>query len=148
MKLNIKFIQPAQHRYATVGDWFLSRGIWWLHVTRTKDKRHMWLVLFHEFIEWGLCQLWGIRQREVDKFDKAYEGARCLNTLHLPSPLNAHSGECNHRAPCGCPINDDPGDDIHAPYHDAHAVASECERLIARALGVDWLDYEAAIEAL
>lgn len=94
----------------------------------------MWLIFFHEFIEWGLCRLWGIKQRQIDKFDKAYEKAR-------PS-----HGEA--QAPCGCWVKDEPGDDIHAPYHDAHAVASQCERLIAKAIGVDWVSYDEAIAKL
>ena len=100
-----------------------------------KDKRYIWLVFFHEVIEWGLCRLWGIKQRAIDKYDIAYEQAR--------------AGKKDVKAaPCGCWIQDEPGDDIHAPYHDAHTVASECERLIAKALRVDWLNYDIAVSKL
>lgn len=96
-----------------------------------KDKRYVWLVFLHEMIEWSLCRLWGIKTRAIDKYDKAYEASR-------------DSG----KAPCGCRIKDEPGDDMHAPYHDAHAVASECERLIAKALNVDWVKYDETVAKL
>ena len=137
MKLRFEIVAHKNQRYETVGDYFQRKGVWWFKVSRMKDKRYCWLVFFHEMIEWGLCRLWGIKQRDIDKFDMAYEKARAVRWPVPPGHVS-----------CGCRIKDEPGDDIHAPYHDAHAIATECERLIAKALNVDWLSYDEAIAKL
>src|SRR5215469_29325 len=123
MKIDFEIIAFSRMRYPSSGDWFRKGGVWFFRVARFKDKRYSFLVFFHEFIEWGICQLQGIKQRDVDRFDMAYEKARDI-------------GEA--QAPCGCKFQDECGDDIHAPYREAHQVATACERLIAKALGVDW----------
>ena len=144
MKLRFEIIAHKNHRYPTAGDYYQHKGVWWFKVSRMKDKRYMWLVFLHEMIEWSLCRLWGIKQREIDKFDKAYEASR-PDTGGWNARLTSNFEEC---APCGCRHLDEPGDDIHAPYHDAHAVASECERLIAKALNVDWVKYDETVAKL
>jgi hypothetical protein len=131
MKIDFAPIAHNKQRYESAGDWFKKAGVWYFRVSRMKDKRYIWLVFLHEFIEWAICQLTGVKQRDVDKFDQAYETTRA-----------------DDRALCGCKIQDEPGDDIHAPYHDAHAIASECERLIAKALDVDWIAYNETVNRL
>jgi hypothetical protein len=42
----------------------------------------------------------------------------------------------------------EPGDHPGAPYHAEHMFASKVEEMLAKQLGVDWLEYERAIEAL
>lgn len=133
MKLDFKIIPHEEQAYPTVGNYYLSKGVWRFRVSWMKDKRYCWLVLMHEFIEWGICQLTGVKGKAIDRFDVAYEKRR-------------RAGEVN--AHCGCRIKDEPGDDIHAPYHDAHGVASECERLIAKCLGVDWVKYDETVGKL
>lgn len=132
MKLRFEIVSHKNQRYETCGDYYQHKGVWWFTISRMKDKRYIYLVLFHEFVEWGLCRLWGIKGREIDRYDIAYEKAR----------------EKKGKAPCGCRIKDEPGDDIHAPYHQAHALASQCEQLIAKAIGVDWVSYDEAIAKL
>ncbi len=133
MRLDIRVIQHKRQRYGTCGDYYSKGGVWFFRVSKMKNRRHCWLILIHEFIEWGLCQLTGIRNRDITRFDKAYEGARALGVAH---------------ALCGCRLKDEPGDDIHAPYWEAHQVATECERIIAKALNVDWLEYGEAVDGL
>lgn len=103
-----------------------------------RDKRYCWLVLLHEIIEWSICRLQGVKNRDIDRFDIAYEAER---STRQASNSKSH-------APCGCSYKDEPGDDIHAPYHEAHKVASQCERLIAKALGVDLIKYDEAVMRL
>ena len=43
---------------------------------------------------------------------------------------------------------DEPGDDPRAPYHREHEFAGCVERLLAHELGIDWNDYEDALDAL
>lgn len=135
MKFRFEIVAHRNQRYDTVGDYYQRKGVWWFKVSRMKDKRYVWLVFIHEFIEWSLCRLWGIKSREIDRYDIAYEKAR--EQQKDPST-----------APCGCRIKDEPGDDIHAPYHQAHAIASQCERLIAKALEVDWIKYDETVAKL
>lgn len=92
------------------------------------------LVAHHEYTEALLCLTAGIKQEDVDAFDKAYENAR---------------EERNVIAPCGCPMTDDsePGDDEHAPYYKQHQIATGFERILAAELGVSWADYEQAVQS-
>lgn len=131
VKLRFEIVAHRNQRYRTCGDYYQRKGVWWFRVSRMKDKRYVWLVFLHEMIEWSLCRLWGIKGREIDRFDMAYEKRR----------------QCQY-ADCGCRIKDEPGDDIHAPYHDAHAIATQCERLIAKALDVDWVLYDETVAKL
>jgi hypothetical protein len=144
MNLKFEVIAHNRQRYETVGDWYKSKGVWWFKVSRMKDKRYVWLVFIHEFIEWAVCQVTGVKQREVDRFDREYEEARPSGG-GWDARFSSQFEEC---APCGCKFQEEAGDDIHAPYHEAHTVASQCERLIAKALNVDWVDYCEKVDAL
>jgi len=42
----------------------------------------------------------------------------------------------------------EPGDDPRCPYYDAHRIATQIERDLAAALGVNWKRYDQAIGAL
>lgn len=131
MTLNFQIIPHCKQRYKTCGDWFPRRGVMLFRVSRMKDKRYCWLIFLHEVIEWAICRLTGVKAKDVDRFDKQYEASRSAK-----------------RAPCGCLHEDEPGDDVHAPYCDAHQVATYCEREIARSLGVSWAIYTAEVESL
>lgn len=129
--LDLRTISHRRQRYDTSGDYFKRGPQWFFRISRMKDKRYCWLVLCHEFIEWCLCQLHSIKQKDIDRFDLAYEARR------------------NHkRTPCGCKYREDPGDDIHAPYYQEHRVATQCEQIIAKALDVEWDKYEQAVDQL
>ena len=71
------------------------------HISRMRPIKYSWLVLFHEFIEWGICKLTGVKMKAIDKFDMEYEKAR-------------ESGA--KTPPCKCRWREEPGDDMHAPY--------------------------------
>jgi len=128
-----RVVAHVKQRYDTCGDWYKRGRIWVFTVSQLKDRRHIYLVFLHELIEWAIAHVQGIRPSAVDRFDLAYERGRKNNEA---------------RTPCGCRYRDEPGDDPHAPYHHAHQVATECERLIAKALDVDWLEYGKAIDEL
>lgn len=76
------------------------------------------LVAVHELIEMTLCYVSDIPQGIVDEFDLHYEG----------------EGE--------------PGDDLNAPYHKQHCIATGIERILAACMGVKWAEYERAINSL
>lgn len=134
MEIRYETIPHSKHRYRTVGDYYRLKGVWFFRVSRMKDKRYCWLVFLHEIIEWGICRVLRIDQALIDRFDMLYE-------RHRETPGAT-------RACCGCPFQEEPGNDVHAPYHIAHQVATKCELLIADVIGVDWVEYEDAINAL
>lgn len=135
IKLLIQFDTDPyeQMRYPTVGDWFWTTDTM-LRVTSAKlsDPRYELLIQYHEMTEALILREQGVAEADVTAFDIAYEECR---RLKLP-------------APCRCRIAPEPGEDIHAPYHYAHAIATKCEYLLAEAIGVDWADYEEEVDKL
>ena len=122
----ISQIPHRRQRYDTVGDWLPGSPVN-IRVSRMKDERYAFLVALHELIEYELCRMNGITDREVVKFDTSFERER---REHL------HGLEA------------EPGDDPRAPYRDEHGFATMVERMVALKMGVSWSDYEKAILAL
>lgn len=125
VKIVIETIPHASQRYPTVGDWWIDDdGTWQVRVSELPEKstlfpeKFAFLVALHELVEMALCRSHGITEEEVDSFDKHFAGV----------------GE--------------PGDEQNAPYHFEHRIATGVEVIIAAQLGVNWNEYEEAIEAL
>jgi hypothetical protein len=107
-------------RYPTAGDWILGRGgVSHISVAKMGNRDYEFLVALHELVEAYLCVKHGVTQTQVDAWDM---------------------GPGKHL--------DEPGDDPGAPYHTEHMFASHIETLMAQKLGVNWADYEKAIEDL
>ena len=115
---HIDTVMHEDQRYPTVGDWLNLDTRFLILVSRLPDWRYEALIAIHELVEAVLCRHAGITQEAVDAFDIA----------HPEAP--------------------EPGDLTDAPYRHQHAIASGIERLLAAELGVDWLEYDKAIEAL
>ena len=120
MRIQIETVAHAQQRYETTGDW------WWdpddtlqMRVSALTDWRHSVLIAVHELVEALLCKAHGVSTEAVDAWD--------LGPGHEL---------------------DEPGDDPRAPYHREHEFAGCMERLLAHELGIDWNDYEDALDAL
>lgn len=109
-------IPHTEQRYDTLGDWFERDGVLQIRASQAPDPRYEMLVAIHELIEATLCAHRGITEAAVDAFDLSWDG----------------SGE--------------PGDDRAAPYYREHQFATSIERLMAHELGVDWNEYEAALD--
>lgn len=109
-------------RYDTCGNWAfrncIETGDLIVAVSRMRDWRYEALVAVHEIIEALLCKARGISEEAVTAFDKAHPDA------------------------------DEPGDHPDAPYGREHCFATLIERLLATEFGVDWAEYEKAIDAL
>jgi hypothetical protein len=119
MKINIETIPHQEHRYTTVGDWWVDEtGTIQIRVSELSDWRREALIAVHELVEILLCKNEGITTEEVDQFDKLYEA---------------------NRAP---DCEDEPGDDPKAPYVRQHCIATGIERILAAELGVQWKPYE------
>lgn len=69
-------------------------------------------VGIHELIEAHLCKRNGITPEQVDEFDMKWE------------------------------VNTEPGDEPEAPYAKEHAAATEVEKAVCKALGIDWDTYD------
>lgn len=126
MRILIETIPHAEQRYDTPGDWVIDPdGTWHIKVSELPTKvalfpeKFAFLVAFHELIEMALCQSVGITVEQIDNFDMHYAGDRV-----------------------------EPGDDDDAPYHDAHQLATGFERTLAALLGVDWDEYDTAVNDL
>lgn len=116
----------SKQRYETVGDWIPGKPAQ-IRVSKMKDQRYVFLVALHEMIEYELCKMHGITDKEVVAFDVNFEAERRMN-LH--------------------PVDAEPGDHPKAPYRSEHEFATVVEKMVARKLGVSWSDYEKTILSL
>ena len=122
----ISQVPHRKQRYETVGDWIPGAPAE-IRVSKMKDQRYVFLVALHEMIEYELCKLHGITDREVVAFDVNFEAERRLN-LH--------------------PLDAEPGNHPKAPYRNEHEFATMIEMMMAQKLGVSWSDYEKTVLAL
>ena len=123
---SIAQVPHRKQRYETVGDWIPGKPAQ-IRVSKMKDQRYVFLVALHEMIEYELCKMHGITDREVVAFDVNFEVERRLN-LH--------------------PVDAEPGDHPKAPYRSEHEFATMIEMLVAQKLGVSWSDYEKTVLSL
>jgi len=122
----ISQVPHRKQRYETVGDWIPGRPAQ-IRVSRMKDQRYVFLIALHEMIEYELCRMHGISDREVVAFDVNFEAER---------RMNLHS------------IDAEPGNHPKAPYRNEHEFATMIEMMVAQKLGVSWSDYEKTILSL
>lgn len=123
----IRFIPHATQRYPTVGDWFFDGRILRVLVSDMKNFEYNLCVAVHEIVEAVLCDRANVKEEEVTAFDIEFEKRRAL---HLVGPF------------------DEPGDDPQAPYYSQHQVATSVEKTLAKALGLNWEEYDAAVNSL
>lgn len=117
MRIEIKSVPHAQHRYPTLGDyWRSADGMLYIRVSQLPDWRYEFLIALHELIEEAVTRHRGIAEPDIKAFDEAH--------LDL----------------------DDPGMSPEAPYHREHVLATAIEMLVAQELGVDWMAYSKACE--
>ena len=122
----ISQVPHRKQRYETVGDWIPGDPVK-IRVSKMKDERYVFLVALHEMIEYELCRMNGITDREVAGFDNDFEEER---------RARLHSMEA------------EAGDDPRAPYRDEHGFATMIERMVAQKMGVSWSAYERAVLSL
>lgn len=125
MKIHMKTIPHENHRYPTVGDWFIHKnGAITIDVSDMKNEDYAFLVAIHEAIEVWLCRKRGVSEEAVNAFDIAYE-------------KNRPEGDVS-----------EPGDHPDAPYQREHIFATKIERLLAAELGIDWGHYDFTVNSL
>ena len=123
---SIAQVPHRKQRYETVGDWIPGKPAQ-IRVSKMKDQRYVFLVALHEMIEYELCKMHGITDKEVVAFDVNFEAERRMN-LH--------------------PMDAEPGDHPKSPYRSEHEFATVIEKLVAQKLGVSWSDYEKSVLSL
>jgi hypothetical protein len=115
--VKIETIKPKAMRYRTVGDWFFtSPGALTIQVADTGNWIFNMLVAIHELIEVFLCEIKGVTQKQVDRFDLAHQD------------------------------DEDPGTHPKAPYHGEHITAMGIEMILASRAGVKWRPYEEKLD--
>ena len=125
MKIQLKTIPHSSQRYETVGDWEIDKdGSIRISVSDMKNEDYAFLVGIHEAVEVWLCRKRGITQGSVDEFDILYE-------------QNRPEGDLS-----------EPGDSPWAPYQKEHQFATKIERQLAEELGINWDEYNSAVEGL
>lgn len=125
MKITIETIPHFDHRYPTAGDYwgsFEDGSEQTIVVSDMSDRRMSFLVALHELIESFLCEERGISEEAITAFDVSVSD--------------------------DSPFASDPGHDPEAPYHREHVFAECIERMVAQELGLNWQEYDAAIEGL
>lgn len=126
MMIDVKVIPHREQRYETAGDWWFNPDNTRLtiRVSRMGNEDFENLVSLHEQTEALLCLKRGICEKQITAFDIEFEKNRADGNT------------------------DEPGDAPNAPYKKEHFFATSIERLIAAELGVDWKEYDDAIQAL
>lgn len=124
LEIHFKVIPASEHRYPTCGDYWLDEdGVWQFRVSRMGNLFYEILVLIHELTEWAMCQVIGIREPEIKRFDEMFEAERAAGKWK----------------------DEEPGDDPRAPYRYQHQCATKVERLAAELFKVDWSAYDRAV---
>lgn len=134
-KITIEVIDHLAQRYNTVGDWRFvrdSEGVpTELNISISNiqsDNTMNMLIALHEFTEAILCELGGVKEKEVDQFD--------LNWKPRPAFWDTDT------------LIIEPGEDYMAPYYSQHQIASAVERLCADKLYMHWARYEAIVDKI
>ena len=118
MEIYAKTIKHDQQRYDTCGDYWIFPGLINIRVSDMGNEDYNFLVAVHEIIEAYLTNKRGIREEDITEFDKRFKG----------------DGE--------------PGDAENSPYRLEHQFADMIEKLIADEIGVNWNEYQTAMNVL
>ena len=127
LKVEIKSIPHKRHRYPGAGDYWDEKDWKIIRVSEMEDPRYEVLVALHEFVESFLCDLRGIFEQEITRFDVMFEEER-ENGFHFD--------------------REEPGNDKRCPYRREHRWATRIERLMAWQMKVSWKEYSEAVNAL
>lgn len=120
--INIQFIPQSEQRFnevEQVGDYWETETSIEFRITQLQNDAHSMAIALHELVEKFRNDQLGIKDADVDAFDSG-PGADL----------------------------DDPGLSPLAPYHKTHMESDALERLFIILTGNDWVEYEAALDAL
>jgi hypothetical protein len=126
-KIVIDTIPNNTQRYPTLGDYYEESGELKLKISDCSNPCYEFAIAIHELIEQKLCELAGIKEEDITKFDMMFE-EECKQGLH--------------------PNDDEPGEDPRAPYKKQHFIATIIEMMVIKEMGIDWEKYLEDIYAL
>ncbi len=127
MKLEIQFIPHAQHRFTTIGHWFVKNDVLTIQISQEICWENKVLTLLHELIEAAICIRQGITTEQCDAFDALFEAEYALGIW--PKSVEA-------------------GFDPRCPYGKGHVWGTRFERLACWAVGVSKKKLDAECNAL
>ena len=108
------------------GDWKVGKHI--VAISAKMDCSESELAIaIHELIEAWICRKQGITDEQVTAFDAMFENER-------------NRGQHN--------LFDEAGDDVRAPYFDAHQRATSVENEVCSALKLTWSQHESNVNSL
>jgi hypothetical protein len=119
--IHIRTIPQIQQRYPTLGDYKVYEQGIHICVSDMGNPDYEFLIALHELIECYLTIKMGIPEPSILAFDLEFE-------------KQGREGE--------------PGDAPDSPYYAEHQTAGIVERLLCGELGIRWIDYDAACEAM
>lgn len=120
MDVRIQTIPHSAQRYPTVGDWYFKhQNVLKVNVSELDSRDFEFLIMVHELVEAYLCLKHGVREEDVDEFDKAF-----VPTAEIVEP----------------------GASPAAPYHKEHIFATGIEKQLAAELEIDWEVYDKFID--
>ena len=124
----IKIIPHESQKYPTVGDyWYDKEGVLQVRVSDMQNDMYHKMIIIHELVEEAITNHLGITEQQITDFDLYYEERRKQGFV---------------------PEFSEPGFDRNAPYRLAHTFATGVEMGISAMTGVDFLDYDKAVNEL
>lgn len=121
MKIDIQFVSINKMRYASIGDYFMRRGIMFYRIARLSKAAYMVACLCHELVEYFMCLRDGIAEKDITAFDIRH----------------AREQACGLR-----PQHEECGDAWDCLYRKQHQAATSVERAVIAAFGEIWDEYE------
>jgi len=127
MQIDIRFIPHSQHRFTTIGHWFVENDTLTIQISDEICWQNKIAVIFHELIEAGICVSKGITTEECDAFDALFEHEYELGIW--PKSVEA-------------------GFDKRCPYRKGHIWGSRLEKLVLFLIGANRKECDAECDKL
>ena len=115
-KIEVNIVPQEQIRNNGLGDYFFEHGKLVFNIADTKHPLYTKLILIHELIEQTLTEAKGIKESDINIYDKRFE------VLYPDS-------------------NEEPGEMHDCPYRNEHTVSEAIERILCAYLGIDFKQY-------
>lgn len=127
LRIIIKVIPHSFQEYNTVGNYKTIENEMYVLVSNLDNEIYHKMVIIHELIEEALTKHKGITEQEITDFDLYYESRRKQGLV---------------------PEFSEPGFDKNAPYRDQHAFASSVEYGMCAMAGLNFMEYDHAVNEL
>jgi len=127
MNIDLKFIPHADHRFTTIGHWYVVDDVLVIQISKEICFANKVAVIFHELIEAAMCISRGITTEECDAFDEMFE--KEYDAGIWPRSVEA-------------------GFDMRCPYRRGHIWGSRFERIVIFLLGASWRECNAECDKL